>query len=167
MPSYRRLRVPGDTYFLTVTTFERRPLFNREDSVTALHADAAILSQSMPGPSFRTICTRSGHCPKPTRISPNAGTCSSPASRAGSRQPRLRRHAFSVAFAIWQPRYWEHYIRDDADRAAHIDYVHFNPVRHRLVTEVADWPYSTFHRYVREGLYPASWAKEPEIHPPA
>ena len=58
---------------------------------------------------------------------------------------------------IWQRRFWEHQIRDEADFAAHMDYVHFNPVKHGLVNAVLDWPYSTFHRDVREGVYPADW----------
>jgi putative transposase len=59
---------------------------------------------------------------------------------------------------IWQRRYWEHLIRDDADFRAHMDYVHFNPVKHGLVKRVCDWPYSTFHRWVEQGVYPLDWA---------
>ena len=59
---------------------------------------------------------------------------------------------------IWQRRYWEHLIRDDADFAAHMDYVHINPVKHGLVSRVADWPYSTFHGLVQRGVYPKDWA---------
>ena len=59
---------------------------------------------------------------------------------------------------IWQRRYWEHTIRDDDDFARHIDYVHINPVKHRLVTRVGDWPYSSFHRMVKLGIYPEDWA---------
>jgi putative transposase len=58
---------------------------------------------------------------------------------------------------IWQRRFWEHTIRDDDDYAAHLDYVHFNPVKHGLVANVAAWQYSSFHRCVAKGLYPASW----------
>ena len=58
---------------------------------------------------------------------------------------------------IWPRRYWEHVIRDDADMKRHIDYIHFNPVKHRHVTSVADWPYSSFHRYVERGLLTADW----------
>jgi len=64
---------------------------------------------------------------------------------------------------IWQRRFWEHVIRDDDDYAAHIDYCHINPVKHGLVDRVADWPYSTFHRYVEQGLYPLDWAVSPSI----
>jgi len=59
---------------------------------------------------------------------------------------------------IWQRRYWEHLIRDEEDFRAHMDYVHINPVKHALVTRVADWPYSTFHRLVAQGSYPPDWA---------
>ncbi len=59
---------------------------------------------------------------------------------------------------LWQRRYWEHVIRDERDYAAHIDYVHFNPVRHGLVGHVAAWPYSMFHRSVARGMDPRDWA---------
>ncbi|MFA6041268.1 MAG: transposase [Methylophilus sp.] len=58
---------------------------------------------------------------------------------------------------VWQRRYWEHLIRDEADYIAHIDYVHINPVKHGLVKQVKDWPYSTFHKIVKLGIYPADW----------
>jgi putative transposase len=54
-------------------------------------------------------------------------------------------------------RYWEHRIRDDADFERDVDYVHFNPVKHGLVSQVSDWPFSSFHRYVREGALSADW----------
>jgi putative transposase len=58
---------------------------------------------------------------------------------------------------IWQRRFWEHAIRDDADLAGHIDYIHFNPVKHGLVTRVGDWPHSSFHAFVKRGLLPPDW----------
>lgn len=58
---------------------------------------------------------------------------------------------------IWQRRYWEHLIRDERDYQAHMDYVHFNPVKHGLVKRVKDWPYSTFHRLVEQGIYVEDW----------
>jgi putative transposase len=58
---------------------------------------------------------------------------------------------------IWQHRYWEHAIRDDDGLAKHIDYIHFNPVKHGYVSKVADWPHSTFHRYVARGVLPLDW----------
>jgi putative transposase len=59
---------------------------------------------------------------------------------------------------IWQRRYWEHTIRDQNDFARHVDYVHINPVKHGLVPRVRDWPYSSFHRMVKLGIYPEDWA---------
>jgi putative transposase len=59
---------------------------------------------------------------------------------------------------VWQRRFWEHLIRDEADMERHLDYIHFNPVRHGYVARAVDWPYSTIHRYVREGVYPVDWA---------
>jgi putative transposase len=59
---------------------------------------------------------------------------------------------------IWQRRYWEHTLRDENDFARHIDYTHINPVKHGLVPRVRDWPYSSFHRMVRLGVYPEDWA---------
>jgi putative transposase len=60
--------------------------------------------------------------------------------------------------ALWQQRFWEHTIRNESDFARHVDYIHFNPIKHGLVPRVRDWPYSSFHRYVREGLLPDDWA---------
>ena len=59
---------------------------------------------------------------------------------------------------LWQRRYWEHQIRDEADLERHMDYVHFNPVKHGLVKQVSDWPYSSFHRHVEAGMYGENWA---------
>jgi putative transposase len=60
-------------------------------------------------------------------------------------------------YGLWQRRFWEHTIRDDNDLARHIDYIHFNPVKHGHVLHVRDWPYSSFHRYVREGVLSDDW----------
>lgn len=61
---------------------------------------------------------------------------------------------------IWQRRYWEHQIRDEEDFRRHVDYIHINPLKHGHVTRVVDWPYSTFHRAVRDGVYAPDWAGE-------
>jgi putative transposase len=59
--------------------------------------------------------------------------------------------------ALWQRRFWEHTIRDENDFERHVDYIHINPVKHGLVHRVRDWPHSSFHRYVREGILPGDW----------
>jgi putative transposase len=63
---------------------------------------------------------------------------------------------------IWQRRFWEHLIRDDADYARHIEYCYINPMKHGLVRRVRDWPHSSFHRDVRAGIFPLDWAGEVE-----
>ena len=78
----------------------------------------------------------------------------------------IRRQGVSAGIAqkgqykIWQSRYWEHTIRDESDWQNHVDYIHFNPVRHGLVACVADWPYSSFHRFVEQGVLPEDWGGE-------
>jgi len=59
---------------------------------------------------------------------------------------------------IWQRRFWEHQIRDGTDLERHVDYVHFNPLKHGLVRQVRDWPHSTFHAFVKRGELPEDWA---------
>ena len=61
---------------------------------------------------------------------------------------------------IWQRRFWEHLIRDEADYARHVEYCYINPLKHDLVTRVCDWPHSSFHRDVRAGIIPLDWAGE-------
>ena len=87
------------------------------------------------------------------------------ACRDGLHDPRLLTRAARQRgeSTIWQRRFWEHQIRDEADMERHVDYIHFNPVKHGQVRQVCDWPYSTFHRYVREGIYSSDWAGSPEI----
>ena len=59
--------------------------------------------------------------------------------------------------SLWQRRFWEHQIRDEDDFARHIDYIHFNPVKHGWVMRARDWPYSSLHRFIRQGKLPADW----------
>ena len=79
-----------------------------------------------------------------TRALPRGGPLSASRQRKGER-------------GIWQRRYWEHRIRDQADFNRHIDYIHHNPRKHGHVQHVIDWPWSSFHRYVRAGLLPRDW----------
>jgi len=59
---------------------------------------------------------------------------------------------------IWQRRFWEHQIRDDLDLQRHVDCIHWNPMKHGYIPRVIDWPYSSFYRYVQEGIYDQNWA---------
>jgi len=74
---------------------------------------------------------------------------------SASRQKRHER-------GLWQRRFWEHTIRDEADFATHCDYIHFNPVKHGLAANNAAWPHSTFHRHVDMGIYTHDWGVEIE-----
>ena len=66
---------------------------------------------------------------------------------------------------IWQRRFWEHTIRDDEDFARHMDYIHFNPVKHNYVERAQDWLFSSFHRMARLGCYPPEWVGHPGDEP--
>ena len=58
---------------------------------------------------------------------------------------------------IWQRRFWEHTITSELDYQNHLDYTYLNPLKHGLVNQVKDWPYSSFHRDVARGLYEFDW----------
>lgn len=72
-------------------------------------------------------------------------------------KPSKNRHG---EYSVWQRRFWEHTIRDDKDLEAHVNYIHYNPVKHGYVKRVTDWPYSSFHRYVKQGILNIDWAGE-------
>jgi REP-associated tyrosine transposase len=163
MSRYRRAHVKGGTFFFTVT------LADRSADLLVRHIDLlrrAYRSTQRRQP-FETIaiCVLPNHLhaiwslPEddadfPARWSAikNAFSRSIPAAASRSRSKIVRREK-----GIWQRRYWEHAIRDDRDLARHVDYIHFNPVRHGLVTRVRDWPYSSFASYVRLGVLPLDW----------
>jgi putative transposase len=65
--------------------------------------------------------------------------------------------------AVWQRRFWEHCIRDQRDWVRHVEYIHYNPVRHGLVRAPRDWQYSSFHKYVREGKYDVMWGADTSL----
>ena len=58
---------------------------------------------------------------------------------------------------IWQRRYWEHLIRDELDYERHVDYIHYNPVKHGYVDKAVDWPYSSIHRFIKNGIISSDW----------
>ena len=64
---------------------------------------------------------------------------------------------------IWHRRFGEHAIRDEGDYECHVDYLHYNPVKHGYVTRVEDWPYSSFRRYVERGIYNLEWAADDNV----
>ncbi len=75
----------------------------------------------------------------------------------------VMRHTRDLNGPVWQPRFWEHLIRDEDDRQRHMDYIHFNPVKHGLTNDPATWPASSFKRFQERGVYPSGWGM---IEPP-
>ena len=161
MPDYRRNRVPGGTYFFTVNLRDRgSDLLARE--IAALRAAVRTVRARMPFHIDAWVVLPDHlHCiwtlppgdsdfPGRWREIKGAFAKTVPQPRTGRLRPRES--------GIWQRRYWEHTIRDARDYQAHMDYVHFNPVRHGYVIRPGDWPYSSFHACVARGVYPAEWA---------
>ncbi|MFZ2852883.1 MAG: transposase [Rhodocyclaceae bacterium] len=163
---YRRAFVPGASYFFTLVTEKRRPIFAAAEAVAILRnafravrlnrtfeVDAMVVLPdhlhciwTLP-PDDADFSTRwrliktwfTKHCDPALRLAPNC------ARLAKGEQ------------ALWQHRYWEHMLRDETDFIRHVEYIHFNPVKHGLVASVIDWPYSSFRRYVEAGVYSSDW----------
>jgi len=163
MPDYRRLRVPGATYFFTVNLLDRRSdllvarievLRRAARSVRGrypFHIDAWIV---LPDHMHCLWTLPEGDFDYPRRWRDIKTTFSKSLPATEQRSAVMRRRGER---GIWQRRYWEHTIRDDRDYAVHMDYIHFNPVKHGLVENPADWPFSSFRRCAAMGLYPADW----------
>lgn len=153
MPNYRRIYIPGGTYFFTVN------LLDRSSDLLIRHVDVlrhayAFAQQELP---FDTIAIA---------ILPDHLHCLwqlPEGDRDFSNRWRLLKARFSELLPaegtpltsrgernIWQRRFWEHAIRDERDLEMHVNYIHFNPVKHGYVTDVNDWPYSSWHRWKKE-----------------
>jgi putative transposase len=169
MSNYRRAHAKGATYFFTVVTYRRRKFLTLPKNRNALrNAIAEVKRYHMFDIEAWVLLPDHLHCiwtlpEKDSDFSKRWGLIKAKFTK--QIKTRLHnetwmnqskhRHREST---IWQRRFWEHQIRDDSDFAKHMDYIHFNPVKHGYVDRVCDWPYSTFHRYVRTGVYPIAWA---------
>jgi putative transposase len=164
MTNYRRNIVSGDSFFFTVNLADRR-LRLLTDNITLLRS------------AFRYARSRHPFTVDAIIVLPDHlhAIWTMPDGDADyALRWRLIKSSFSRALpqgelvsrsrvgkgerGTWQRRYWEHTLRDENDYARHVDYIHFNPVKHRHVRRVRDWPYSSFHRMVRLGVYPQDWA---------
>lgn len=161
MVQYRRNLVPGGTYFFTVALDDRRSraLVEHIDALRKAFRTArterpfAIDAIVILPEHLHTIMTLphddadfSGRWRRIKSLFTRqiAGAEGIKANRKGE-------------YALWQRRFWEHTVRDEDDFARHVDYIHFNPVKHGHASRVRDWPYSSFHRYVRQGSLLEDW----------
>jgi REP-associated tyrosine transposase len=162
MSNYRRAKIAGGTFFFTLTLADRsRDLLVRE--IDRLRRVYARVQEQRPFDTI-AICILPDHLHAiwslPTDDSDFATRWNLIKGGFSRGLPAVSRSSSKIAKrekGIWQRRYWEHLIRDDADLARHIDYIHFNPVKHGLATRVCDWPHSSFHQYVKRGELPKDW----------
>ena len=173
MPRYRRSRT-GTTYFFTLVSYHRRPILCLPPIRAALRRALEDVRQSRPFEIDAWVLMPDHlHCiwtlpDGDTDFSTRWAIIKSSVSRfalvstvsTGTRNPSRIKHRDA---SIWQRRFHEHEIRDDRDFERHMDYVHFNPVRHGHAASAAEWPYSTFHRYVRAGVYAADWGGTAQV----
>ena len=172
MSRYRRSLAEGATYFFTVNTYRRKKLLTHPDVRTTLHEAIERVREQMPftidawvllPDHLHAIWT----LPKDdAAYGKRWGMIKAQVSRGCAHltdgnttrsASRIERHERD----FWQRRFWEHQIRDERDFERHADYVHYNPLKHGLVTQVSQWPYSTFHRYVKNGVVPQDWGVDP------
>ncbi|MBA1276183.1 MULTISPECIES: REP-associated tyrosine transposase [Pseudomonadaceae] len=169
MPNYRRSQVPGGTWFFTLTLADRQSRLLVEEVERLRHA----YRQTQRTRPFQTVAV----CVLPDHLHAIWTLPEGDADYAG--RWSLLKSTFSRQFpaatqspskarkrekSIWQRRFWEHQIRDESDLQRHVEYIHYNPVKHGLVEQVADWTYSSFHRYVEKGLLPKDWACSAEAN---
>jgi putative transposase len=172
---YRRARTKGGCYFFTVVTFGREKILTREDNVQLLRdgmrhvmkahlfrIDAFVL---LPDHLHCIWTLPAGDADFPLRWrlikSDFTRRCKDKLTHAPSAS-RLRKKER----AVWQRRFWEHQLRDEHDFTRHVEYIHYNPVRHKYVDSPKDWPFSSFHRYVRQGKYARTWGAGQDLIPP-
>ncbi len=164
MPNYIRARFEGAYYFFTVVTYDRRKLFCSEWARRCLR-EAIVETQSRYPYESIAFCLMPEHLHCMWKLPEDDANYSirwamikglftrryrGPTSRPGAATASRVRKGEAC---IRQRRFWEHRIRDERDLQKHINYIHWNPVKHGLVARLEDWPWSTYHRYVKEGFY--------------
>ncbi|MBM4025282.1 MAG: transposase [Planctomycetes bacterium] len=164
MPNYIRARLEGAHYFFTVVTYDRRRLFCSEWARQCLREAICQTQLRYPYESI-ALCLMPEHLHCIWKLPPDDANYSIRWSmikglftrqyrqRTGSLVPASASRTRKGEACIWQRRFWEHRIRDEHDLWKHVNYIHYNPVRHGLVQRLEEWPWSTYHRYVKEGFY--------------
>ena len=166
---YRRAQADGATYFFTVNLPDRRSRLLVEQiealrqavrTVKGAHPFDIVAWVVLPEHLHAVWTLPAGDADYSSRWSQIKGAFS-------RKLPKIERISTSRAQkrerGIWQRRFWEHQIRDDNDLARHVDYLHYNPVKHGYVRRVVDWPYSSFHRFVKRGWLTEDWGVEDDI----
>ncbi|WP_050886933.1 transposase [Bradyrhizobium sp. ORS 285] len=162
MPNYRRASIKGGVFFFTVVLEDRSSHLLLEQ-IERLKASYRLACERLP---FETIaiCILPDHLhaiwalPEDDADYPMRWSMiKSSFSRGLKTLTQSRSLVTKREKGIWQRRYWEHAIRNETDLERHIDYIHFNPVKHGHVSRVADWPHSSFHRFVERGWLAPDW----------
>ncbi len=170
MPNYRRLYSPSSTYFFTLVTFNRINLFSDSNARICLRNQIEEVKQNWP---FEIV----GFVLLPNHLH-TIWTLPEGDSNFSVRWKLIKsnftRNFLKIANitkipnrsriekkeqTVWQRRYWEHLIRDEKDFQNHLDYIHYNPVKHGYVNRPLDWEWSTFQRYVNEEWYDPRWGE--------
>jgi putative transposase len=173
MTRYRRATIGGGTFFFTVVTYRRRRFLTDppprqwlREAIEATRADHPFDIDAwvlLPDHLHCIWTLPQGDADYSTRWALIKGRFTKQAKPLLQREDWIteskRKHREGT---VWQRRFWEHSIRDERDFEAHLSYIHFNPVKHGVVERAADWPFSTFHRYVQAGVYPMDWSAPPE-----
>ena len=163
MPDYRRNRVAGGTFFFTVNVMDRRSGLLADEIESLRDAVRRVRVASPFHIDAWVVLPDHMHCiwTLPEGDEDFPGRWRAIKTLFSKRVPAVERRRETTARrgerGVWQRRYWEHTIRDERDYAVHMDYVHFNPVKHGLVTAPGDWPYSSFRTCVARGVYAADW----------
>ena len=158
---YRRAFTPRASLFFTVVTHDRRPLLQSEGAVETLRAAFRTVLASRPFViNAMVVLPDHVHCiwtlpPDDADFATRWRLIKTWFTKHGPAHQRANQD--SARAAKQEQRYWEHRIRNEEDYARHVDYIHYNPVKHGWAKAAAEWPYSSFRRYVAAGIYPADW----------
>jgi putative transposase len=164
MPNYRRAFVPGGCWFFTATLLDRRSSL-LTDQIHVLR-DATRRTQARFPFDIDAMVVLPDHIHAVWTLPAGDSDFSmrwrlikAQVAKAIPKHERLSPVRRSRGErGIWQRRFWEHLIRDERDYSRHVEYCYINPMKHGLVSSVRDWPFSSFHRDVRGGLFPEDWA---------
>jgi putative transposase len=164
MPNYIRVYIPGSSYFFTVALLERRRRLLTDNIDELREAFCTVRTQRPFRIDAIVILPDHLHClwtlqPNDADFSTRWRLIKSAFARAIAPWERLStRREMKRERGIWQRRFWEYALRDQNDFDAHLDYIHYNPVKHGSVRRAADWPHSSFHRFVQLEQYSWEWA---------